>query len=168
MVVGRHAGTAGRKGTAIFEWPSQTTLPRSPSRFTSVLFLHPECPCSVASLAELELFMAAGSGRIDFLAVVTRPNGWKEDIEQSASWKRARAIPGLKTYTDNQREAIRFGAQTSGHLFLFAPSGQRVFEGGITAARGHQGENSGLRAAMNLALGKVEPKHSASVFGCAL
>jgi hypothetical protein len=40
-------------------------------------------------------------------------------------------------------EAQRFGAATSGHVLLFDPAGELRFSGGITASRGHVGDNDG-------------------------
>src|SRR4051794_10180949 len=40
------------------EWPSKSTINRGPDRSTLVLFLHPRCPCSRASIAELEGLLA--------------------------------------------------------------------------------------------------------------
>src|SRR5256885_6995371 len=41
------------------KWPAGSKLGSVPNRPTLVLFLHPRCPCSRASLAELEQLFAS-------------------------------------------------------------------------------------------------------------
>jgi hypothetical protein len=40
-------------------------------------------------------------------------------------------------------EAERFGAVTSGAVMLFDTTGKRLFAGGITTSRGHEGDSAG-------------------------
>jgi hypothetical protein len=64
--------------------------------------------------------------------------------------------------------ALRFGASTSGQTLLYNDSGRLVFNGGITAARGHEGPNDGQDAVIAL-LQNRPPLHTATpVFGCSL
>lgn len=45
-------------------------------------------------------------------------------------------------------ELSRFGFRTSGDTRLYAPDGALVFHGGITASRGHEGDNPGQSAVL--------------------
>ncbi|MFO0864756.1 MAG: hypothetical protein U0744_08910 [Gemmataceae bacterium] len=65
-------------------------------------------------------------------------------------------------------EASLFGAETSGHVMLFDPSGHRRFHGGITASRGHAGENMGRQKIIAIVRGESTARDEFPVFGCRL
>ncbi len=75
---------------------------------------------------------------------------------------------------DERGEAAkRFGARTSGLFFVYDADGRLRFRGGLTAARGHEGDNAGLEAAVATVRGETPETSSAGiarspVFGCAL
>src|SRR4051812_9127686 len=48
-----YANRPGEIAAAVADWPRDTALRRHPSRATLVMFVHPMCPCSRASAAEL-------------------------------------------------------------------------------------------------------------------
>jgi hypothetical protein len=79
------------------------------------------------------------------------------------------ALPDLRVYQDRGgAEARRFGVATSGHVLVYDVSGLLVFSGGITAARGHGGDNSG-RASVFDRIKNAEGSRSGNpVFGCPL
>lgn len=65
-------------------------------------------------------------------------------------------------------EARRFHAETSGQTLLYSRSGTLLFEGGVTLARGHEGDNPGRSALQELIdNGHSEQTHT-PVFGCGL
>jgi hypothetical protein len=43
-----------------------------------------------------------------------------------------------------------------------------LFQGGITASRGHEGENAGENAIVAIVNGRAAPQNKTLVFGCAL
>jgi hypothetical protein len=51
---------------------------------------------------------------------------------------------------DSGREAGRFGAATLGQTLLYDADGSLLFSGGITAARGHAGDNAGRSELVSL------------------
>jgi len=65
-------------------------------------------------------------------------------------------------------EAKRFGAETSGAVVLYDRAGRLVFHGGITAARGHEGDSFGQQRIAALLTGARADRTDAPVFGCAL
>jgi hypothetical protein len=65
-------------------------------------------------------------------------------------------------------EARRFHAATSGETFLFDASGKLLFQGGVTASRGHEGENIGRSTLTALVLTGQAERDRSVVFGCAL
>jgi len=69
---------------------------------------------------------------------------------------------------DDGVEAARFGAATSGQVILYDRDGRLLFSGGITASRGHAGDNDGRDAIVSLLGGGRGTRHSSPVFGCSL
>ena len=65
-------------------------------------------------------------------------------------------------------EAARFGAGTSGAVLLYSSDGTLLFAGGITPARGHQGDSFGRQRLLALLDGAAADRRDAPVFGCAL
>ena len=78
-------------------------------------------------------------------------------------------IPGVRVLVDvDGREAARFGARTSGTVLVYSPHGALLFAGGITASRGHSGDNLGRDAVVTI-LDRGQPDRTATpVFGCPL
>jgi len=142
-----YATTAGARGATPSRWPADSALPLAADAPTLVLFLHPRCPCSRATLTELEGILAARHGaRVEVLAVLAAPAGASRDFVAGEIAERAAAIPGVRVWVDRgEVEARRFGAETSGHAVLFRDRELR-FSGGITPTRGHTGPNPGARA----------------------
>jgi hypothetical protein len=154
------------------QWPRESTLHCDPRRPTLVMFVHPRCPCSRAGLSELAVLASDCGERLRIQVVFVKPSGADELWEQTALWTTAQRIPGaLLRRDDNGAEAERFRATTSGETFLFGPDGRRLFHGGLTGSRGHEGENPGRRAIAALVAGAgprdaVPPE--CAVFGCRL
>lgn len=75
----------------------------------------------------------------------------------------------MKLDVDNDAaEARLFGSQTSGQVMLYDINGQLLFKGGITASRGHSGDNDGRRAIVSLLTQRSEDRAETPVFGCPL
>ncbi len=136
---------------------------------TLVLFAHPHCPCTRASLQELDGLLAETQNRVSVTVVFTIPDGVPGDWEQGDLWNSAKSIPGLRVIRDQGGvEAHRFDVEGSGHVLLYAPSGKLLFSGGITASRGHEGSNMGRSAIVSFILDGHSPVSHTPVFGCSL
>jgi hypothetical protein len=91
------------------------------------------------------------------------------DWENTDLRRSAEKIPGVTVLSDvDGIEARRFGAETSGHTFLFATDGSLLFNGGITASRGHSGDNAGEGAIVSLIDNHSVERQQTFVFGCAI
>lgn len=158
----------GALGRDVATWPADTTLPRNSGAPQVIMFAHPRCPCTLASLDELERAMAQSGSEVAPVIVFNVAAGTPETWAHGASWTRAMRIPRARVVIDRDgREAERFGAATSGHVFVFGGDGERVFSGGVTPARGHVGEGPG-REGLIAALTdeRVAAAHATPVFGC--
>jgi hypothetical protein len=155
-------------------WPRSSSLALADERPTLLLFLHPRCPCTTASVRELEKLLAdrdLPSRRAPkLIAVATLPAAASEAWRSGTVVEDVARLPNAVVAWDvGGVEAARFGAVASGTVMLFEADGARVFAGGITASRGHEGPSAGgerLAAALRQ---KVPPDQKPTpVFGCRL
>jgi hypothetical protein len=159
----------GPSGQPPSRWPRASLIPGPDSRPALLLFAHPQCPCTRASLDELIALMTRTRGKADvyvlFSAPPDSPDGW----ERTATRDSAGSIPGVRRVLDTDGvEATRFGALTSGHVLLYGADGSLLFSGGITAARGHAGDNPGRAAIVTLLSGQRAARGQTPTFGCLL
>ncbi len=150
------------------DWPTGSALSPAEGCGTLLLFLHPHCPCSRASLEELTWVLSRTEGKAAGTVVFVCPPGAPADWAHGEYWRRVSATPGLRAVVDaGGRDACRFGATTSGQVLLYDAAGRLVFRGGITDGRGHQGDNPGRRALLD-ALTTGGGPYTTDVFGCPL
>jgi len=134
-----------------------------------VMVAHPHCPCTTASVGELAKIMTQLQGRIAAYVLFVKPKATGRDWEDTDLRRSAEAIPGVKVVFDpDGQEASRFGAETSGHTFLFGVDGRLLFSGGITASRGHAGLNLGESSIVALLNKQIPIRTETLVFGCSL
>jgi hypothetical protein len=168
-IISQYKATAGKPASAPMRWPAESRLHRSPGRSTLMMIAHPFCPCTRASLAELSKLADRLGRSVSTHVVFIRPAGASEEWEHSELWDRARTIPEAEVFADTGGlEAARFGGFTSGQVLLYASSGDLQFAGGITAARGHEGDNPGADRVLALVTKGQAELAQAPVFGCSL
>ena len=121
--------------------------------------------------------------RVDANVLFLVPTDAGEEWLTSDLWQSATAIPGVTSHADKDgTEASRFHVNTSGHVLIYDSVGQLRYSGGLTAARGHWGDNNSLDTAMQTLSALTsdplprdtgrgdanQPPHHTSVFGCSL
>jgi hypothetical protein len=159
----------GRIGTVSSTWPTESKIHLATSEKTLVMLTHPHCPCTRASVSELAQIMARVQGKVRAYVLLLKPEdsdaAWDDtDLRRSAA-----KIPGVTVLADpDGAEARRFGAETSGHTLLFDSAGHLLFSGGITASRGHAGDNPGESAIVSLINNHAADRAKTFVFGCSL
>jgi len=164
-----YAQAPGPAAHASATWPLATRLVRDTHRPTLLVFAHPQCPCSRATIGELALLMTRAQNRVTAYVVFYRPLEAEAGWEQTDLWRSAAAIPGVHVARDdNGAEAAVFDAATSGQTLLYDAGGRLIFSGGITGARGHSGDNAGRSALTALLNGGRSVTSRTSVFGCLL
>ncbi len=165
----RYETEPGRVGNGARIWPADCRLGRTPDKPTLVIFAHPRCPCTRATIEELNQIMARAHGRVRAYVVFYQPSGAGPEWKNTGLQRKAANIPGIEVVSDvDGSEASHFGAETSGHTMLYDRNGQLLFSGGITASRGHVGDNAGQRAIVSLVNEQVTRRTSTLVFGCSL
>jgi hypothetical protein len=138
-------------------------------KYQLLMFAHPRCPCTAASLAELSRVLARCGDRVDAQIWFYRPENESDEWSHTSLWNTAVAIPGVTTLIDvNGDLASQFDARTSGSIALYDAAGTLRYHGGITASRGHEGDNLGKSTLLGEILGTRSHVGSCPVFGCVL
>jgi hypothetical protein len=164
-----YSSTPGESGTPPTHWPEASSIRLDRQHPTLVMFLHPHCPCSRATVSELALLMANCDGRINAHVFFLQPAEMPADWHETDTWRETKRIPGVLVHQDDDgREARLFNAETSGDTALYDPHGNLLFHGGITIARGHSGDNPGRDAIQDLIFGKTTLQTNTPAFGCSL
>jgi hypothetical protein len=165
----RHQFTPGVSGQVPQQWPRASALPLDRQRPTLVLFTHRNCPCTRATLQELESILANASDPVRAFVVLLAFEGAASDRVGGAIEERARSLPQVEVRIDPDGvEARRFGVRTSGHVVLYGADGRLRFSGGITDARGHAGDSIGQRAVLACLKQEIPERTTAPVYGCSL
>lgn len=159
----------GAVGVIKTHWPQNVSYDYHHNQYNFVMFAHPKCGCTKASLGELEnLIRDTGSKlnvKIFFYHPKKTPASWTETDSKIAAEK----IPGVEVYTDEGGEvARRFGAMTSGQVMVYSPQGDLAYAGGITESRGHVGPNNGSRSIASVVESGITNIKTQPTFGCML
>ncbi|MEQ1904555.1 MAG: hypothetical protein ABL888_10245 [Pirellulaceae bacterium] len=148
--------------TAPAVWPFvfATGFAQQPRRPTLVMFAHPRCPCTRASMQELDKLVAQAPGKIDVQVLFYKPSMEPPSWAETDLLRSARRIPGARVFVDEDNMiAQQFAIATSGQVFLFGRDGDLLFSGGITAGRS---------AILSLLRGEAHNRLATPVFGCPL
>ena len=165
----RYETTPGPTETVRAQWPDATKCHLSKTRHTLVMFLHPRCFCSHASLNELSVLMSNCSGLVDAQILFLHPSTFGPNWSKTDMWQLANRIPNVELRADyDGAECQRFNANVSGEVFLFSPEGELEFHGGITPGRGHVGDNVGRSSIEAIVQKHTLQQDSTPVFGCLL
>ena len=161
--------TPGAAASAPAQWPTGSSLSRAADGPTLILFAHPQCSCTRASLAEFAEILARATKPPKTYVVFLKPVGFGLDWEKTDLWRTATSLPGVSVIRDDAGlEATRFGVITSGQTVLYDETGALLFSGGITGARAHAGDNAGRASIVSLLNQGTTDVSLTSVFGCAL
>ena len=170
VLLAKYGSAPGAAAGPPRSWPATPGLPCQSSRPSLVMFVHPKCPCSRASINELARLTARCRDRMDLTALFVVPPGCPPDSHKSALWENANAIPGLRVVVDQGgRLAAAFGITTSGHCLVYDAGENLIFSGGITTGRGHEGDSPGQAIVTGIALhSAVNGSHECATYGCPL
>jgi len=175
IVILNYESRPGENPSQLTQWPHETLMARLADYPTVVMFTHPHCPCTRASVSEFAQIVSMCRELADFRVIAFDPVDANDDWRESDLVESATAVPGVTVFWDKDgQEACRFNIKTSGHVLLYDSKGQLRFSGGITSSRGHQGSNFG-RSQLVAWLRKSSEQRAqqadlleSPVFGCAL
>lgn len=132
----RYQTTPGTTGIIAPHWPSSSNLEKAEGEHSLVVFLHPKCPCSIATVRNV--FEQVRPKAVVFVLVL--PLGVDASFADGPVRRLLEQDYHHRPVVDcGGREAKLFGAETSGHVFLFDCEGRTQFSGGVTASRGRLG-----------------------------
>src|SRR5438132_535294 len=79
MLLSQYENTPGQAQEPPSRWPSTTKIPTTLGLPTMVIFLHPYCPCSRATLAQLSLIMAHVQNKVKTQVVFVKLPDFSQD-----------------------------------------------------------------------------------------
>lgn len=136
---------------------------------TIVIAIHPECPCTGASIEQLDRLMTRNPESIQAVALL-----WAEESNPTHSpagdyQRRLSALPNVTIVADPGGEKAKsFGAVVSGSVAAYDANGNLRFQGGLTASRGHAGSSAGMDILEAIARGQPTGDFAETpAFGCA-
>lgn len=151
------------------DFPSGSIIHLNSATPTVVLFVHPACPCTQASVHQLAEAQAQASRKANIYILIAKPAGHSFAKEAKEMRKLAEQVQGAQVLDDvDCKEAVRFQATVSGQCFVYDPKGKLTFSGGLTRARGHYGTSLGSDTVLALLNGQPTTVRNAPVFGCYL
>lgn len=158
----------GKSGAIPVTFPEFSQMATRPDQPTLIMFAHPRCPCTRASLGELARVVSRLQDEVRAYVVFYLPETMDPEWAATDLVTTALAIPGVDVLHDKGGlETRRFRVRTSGHVLLYDKLARLSFTGGITSARGHYGDNEGskeLLARATQSHSNITSKHV--VFGC--
>ena len=161
--------TPGAAAAAPRQQPAGIESIQSADRPLLILFAHPRCPCTRATLGELNHILTECPGAADVRIFFSTPTNPSDDWMKTALWADAAVLPHTTAVADpGGVMAERFDVKTSGQVLLYSAKGKLLFSGGITAARGEEGANRGRSAIVALLKGQSGVAPESQVFGCPL
>ena len=167
LSLSRYNRANGPLGDSQLVIPSDIAITPTPGVFNLIVSFHPHCPCSAASAEELSKVLARTGDALKVHVLLYQPADVREDWTQTSLRQTLERLPHTTLHLDTDgKQAARLGALTSGDAQLFAPDGKLLFHGGLTAARGHAGDNDGRDAIVASVLGREKSLESTPVFGC--
>lgn len=96
-----YANTPGESSRpASGRWPAETRLTRDPKTATLVVFAHPRCPCSVATVGELERLMPHIREKVKTIVAFYQPKERSRAWVEAGLWKKAESIPDTEVVAD--------------------------------------------------------------------
>lgn len=169
FILDRYKATPGKQGLVQNIWPLISGFKFDETSKNLLVFVHPKCECSKATLYELNQLIQSNPGNLKVHIAFFRPENSDVEWNKSNLWTEAQNIKGATVYDDvDAKEAKLFGAETSGQAYLYGETGNLLFRGGITASRGHIGQSDGRTMITLLLAGKPPPLNVTSAFGCEL
>ena len=147
----------------------QVRMPFAPEggRHLLVMALHPRCPCSRSSIGELSRLTSKFHDDLKCVVLVYKPGDATDNWLETDLVAVVRQLPDTDVVVDDDgRQALRLGMKTSGSVILYSPQGIPQFWGGITAGRGHFGDNLGSDAISAVMHGQQPTQRSQPVYGC--
>jgi len=166
VLLWRYSAAPGTAAEAPSRIPAEFRSHARPHEFTLLMAVHPRCPCSRASLAELAKILTHSPDDCRTVVLAFKPSDEPDSWIETDLCRHARKLGAEVQIDEDGRHALAMGMQTSGQVLLYDPRGDLRYQGGVTSARGHQGDNLGQRTVERILNGEAVPLAILPVYGC--
>ena len=164
-----YSNKPGKAASAPESWPQEMSLERSLDKPSLLVLLHPQCSCSRATVRELERILSTVGEHVHTRLLFYESSSMDASWVEGDLWNMASSLPDVELIKDRDGHMTQqFGAFTSGQTLLYDTSGILLFKGGITAARGHEGDNAGKKALLATIKKQTTGSEESHVFGCSI
>src|SRR5262245_19500222 len=108
-----YSAQPGAPATAPAQWPDGSRIPDPNGSYLLVMTIHPHCPCTRASVTELNHVMALLRPRnVKGYVLAVKPQEFPDEWVNTESYRSAARIPGVAVLVDEGgAESARLGAQ---------------------------------------------------------
>ena len=139
----------------------------SPAPFRLVMGMHPMCPCTRASVDELQRLLLDSQGAIECQVLSFEPASNPEKFRDAKLNRQVELLPNTTLVPDPDGEmAAQLGMHTSGAVVLYDRWGTPMFYGGVTGSRGHVGLSPGGKALLDMVQGSSPATRRTPIYGC--
>lgn len=140
-----------------------------------LVFLHPLCPCSMATVQELHKLVSLSRKNqwpLHVTVYFLDTPLWSKELETSRLWQNIQMIPDIQLMKDpDGKIAEKFHVETSGQVIFYDANSRLRFFGGITPSRGHEGSNLGSQTVVSVLTNQTKLHKNifeGPTFGCSL
>ncbi|MEM6690639.1 MAG: hypothetical protein AAF664_14485 [Planctomycetota bacterium] len=138
--INRYGTTPGVTGDTPVMWPEEIPWVDQEQRAGLLMFAHPRCPCTRASLNELQRITDRAGIQADVIFWQPKNTQDETDWSDTSLIRQAKSLSNLRVHLDHGgRMTDRFDARTSGLCLVFEEYHGLLFRGGVTSSRGHEG-----------------------------
>jgi len=162
----RYSFAAGKTMAAPSTIPESLAPAKPPARAQLFIALHPRCPCSRATVRELARILSRSADASEVTVLMYKPAGEPNGWIEGALLNDCRRMNCRVRIDPDGRLAAGLGSLTSGGVALYGVDGKLHYQGGITASRGHEGDNIGESAVIQILHGDDARHRWMPVFGC--
>ena len=140
---------------------------------TVFIAVHPHCPCTRATVANLERALNGPAQDCKVVALIYTPKNAASNWAATDTVERLNGF-GATAVTDiDGQTAASLGMKTSGQVVCYGRDGSLAFSGGVTPSRGHEGDCAGLDHLRDVLTGHAAQAHpstppASEVYGCPL
>jgi hypothetical protein len=150
-------------------WPEDVARVRRSGVATLVMAVHPGCPCTRASLDQLERLIVRTGPRLRVMTLHFSSPATDTERVGVGTRNVISSNSRIEAMMDRDGElAKRFGLVTSGEVAVYDREGRLRFHGGLTPSRGCSAPGTGFDAVLALANGNEIARPAAPVFGCSI
>jgi hypothetical protein len=162
----RYSFAVGKTSVAPRTLPACLGLPTPLPKPQLLLALHPRCPCSRATVSELAKILTRVPAGCDTTVLIYKPADQPDSWLEGALLDTCRRMHCQVRPDPDGRLASSLGSLTSGGVVLYDADGRLRYQGGITSSRGHEGDNAGEQAIIDILSGRRSSHKAMPVFGC--